>query len=433
MRKRKIWMGTALLALGTFCPVSRGRTWTVGATNTPCPNPDYTTITAAVNAASPGDVIQICPAVYPEQLTITIPLTLMGISELGVGGALIQPAQLQTVEALSSAAVITVVNTSNVTIQNVGIDAGNNNISGCGVALAGIYFHDASGTVDSVSISGTRLSDPTSCSKLFPGNGFGIEADEDANSAAPYSIAVWNSSIHDFSRNGILVMGLGETVDIENNTITGVGPSTGVNQFGIFLANGTVGKVVGNSISQGNCGAVDIPDCYNLRSEGVVLRAVGDGVLVDSNMISNVQAGVFVNGATHPHVTNNTVNNVDALSGIHLQGSVSGLYQGNRVFHVGPLTTDTSSDEEGCGVNDVSGTNSLANTIQGNLVNDAYCGVAYVSGDLPQGNIFRNTLYETLDSDFYPEAFPSPVRPGQPSPSAANQGQVLRRLRRVVE
>lgn len=83
------------------------------------------------------------------------------------------------------------------------------------------------------------------------------------------------------------------------------------------------------------------------------------------------------------------------------------------MFHVGPFTTDTSSDEEGCGINDVSGADCSTNTIQNNLVNDAYCGVGYVTSDLVLENTYDNTLYETLNGDDYPDTFPSPTEPGQ--------------------
>ena len=46
----------------------------VGKLNTPRPNAQYSTLAVAITAASPGDEIDICPAVYPEQLIITKPL-----------------------------------------------------------------------------------------------------------------------------------------------------------------------------------------------------------------------------------------------------------------------------------------------------------------------------------------------------------------------
>jgi len=69
-------IGLAFLFLGTSCSAATLR---VGHPNTSCPNAQYTTITAAVNAAAPGDVIEICPALYPEQLIIAKPLTLRGV------------------------------------------------------------------------------------------------------------------------------------------------------------------------------------------------------------------------------------------------------------------------------------------------------------------------------------------------------------------
>ena len=52
------------------CILSHAKTLTVGQPNTPCPNPQYATITQAIDAASPGDEIDICPALYAEQLQI---------------------------------------------------------------------------------------------------------------------------------------------------------------------------------------------------------------------------------------------------------------------------------------------------------------------------------------------------------------------------
>ena len=134
-------------------------------------------------------------------------------------------------------------------------------------------------------------------------------------------------------------------------------------------------------------------------------------MLVAGNVINNVQAGIFVNGATNTWVANNIISNVDALDGIHIQNSSGGLFTGNRVLHVGPFTTDTSNDEAGCGINDITGSGSAFNKIFDNWINDAYCGVGYISSDKVSGNIFLNTLYETLNGDNYPSGFPPPVEP----------------------
>ena len=225
--KRMRWITIAALSLGTST-ASWGSTLIVGAKNTPCPNAGYTTISSAIAAAHPGDVIEICHALYAEQLTITMPLTLTGLGEEGVGRVLVQPASL-TANAEGFIAVISVINTLNVTISNLAIDASNNIVTACTPALAGIHFYNASGSVESVAISGTGLRAQTDCTALFPGNGFGVEADQTTGAAGPFNVTVANSSIHDFGRDAILVNGAAESANVNNNFITDLGPITGVN------------------------------------------------------------------------------------------------------------------------------------------------------------------------------------------------------------
>jgi parallel beta-helix repeat protein len=390
----------------------------VGQPNTPCPNAQYQTITDAINAANPGDTIQICPALYPEQLVITKPLTLLGIGVQGVGRVLLQPPSLVPVGLLPFEAVISVVNTTGVTIQNLSIDASNNTVATCTVGLAGIHYYNSSGTVDSNVILGARLTDPQTCSTLFPGNGFGVQVDKDANLNSPFQVTIRRNSIHNFTRNGVLVVGAGETADIDGNSISGVGPSTGGNQFGVFIANGAVGHVTGNMMDEGACGALSRTDCINLRSEGVVLRSAGDGTVIDGNTITNAQSGVFLNGANNAVITNNVIRNIDGQSGIHVQFLTNSLIAGNRIFNVGPINAATSQNEEGCGINEVSGTSNLGNTIRDNAVSDAYCGVAYVTADLLESGLYSNTLYSTLNSDNYPIAYPPALEPAQASASS---------------
>lgn len=66
---------SAMLFFGTLSVASHAAIRTVGQPGAPCPNSQYNTIGAAITAASPGDIIAICPALYPEQLVITKPLT----------------------------------------------------------------------------------------------------------------------------------------------------------------------------------------------------------------------------------------------------------------------------------------------------------------------------------------------------------------------
>jgi Right handed beta helix region len=398
------------LAPGLFvfaAVAGHAKSLTVGQPNTPCPNPNYSTITQAINSAAPGDEIDICPALYAEQLVITKPLTLNGISVNNVNRILIQPTVLTPVAGYE--AVITVMNTHDVVIRNLALDAGNNSVTGCSPTLSVVQFLNASGSLQEDAISGAQLSNPSSCGGLI-GNGFGVLVNTDGSQAGPFQVSMQLNSVHDVSRHGIYAVGAGIVVDVENNSISGIGPTTGVNQFGVFLSTGAGGRVSGNMINEGTCGALPFSTCFSLRSEGVTLRAVADGTIVDGNVITNAQSGIFINGGSNARISNNVIRNIDALDGIDIQGTASGFFtdsliQGNAIYKAVPVAN------ESCGIYESSGTGVARNRIVNNLVNDAYCGIAYVAADSVEASTFFNTLYNTLNTDLYPSAGPPPVEP----------------------
>ena len=96
MFNKQITTIALVMVFVSFCPTSRGddnaQKLVVGQPDTPCPNAQYSTIGAAISAASPGDEIDICPALYLERLTITKPITLRGVGENGVQRVLLRPA-----------------------------------------------------------------------------------------------------------------------------------------------------------------------------------------------------------------------------------------------------------------------------------------------------------------------------------------------------
>jgi hypothetical protein len=417
---------TALPFLGMAYITGQAQTvLTVGQPGTPCPSAQYATIGAAVAAAAPGDTIAICPALYPEQLIVAMPLTLVGLDvvtaskegKYGVNRVLIQPT-LTDLQSLPYEAVITVMNTSGVTIRNLAIDASLNSVSGCSPTLADVAFFNSSGAVETSALSGAELQDVSTCSGLF-GNGFGVLVDNDGRLPGPCNVSVSQNSIHDYEQDGIYVLGPGSgvssavvNVTIAGNSISGVGPASGTLQFGVFL-NGAVGYITGNRISEGLCGPLTLSDCYNLRSEGITLRSVGAGTVVDGNIINNVQSGIFINGVTQAKITNNVIGNVEGLDGMDIEGLTGSLIDGNLIFNAFPVSN------ESCGIWEYSGTGDAGNTISNTTVNDAYCGVEYVTADTVKPGTYFNTLYTTFNGDLNPNGLP-PTEPGQPSAGPAS-------------
>lgn len=396
------------LALAGF--TAEAAVLTVGKPTSGCNSPQYATIQAAVAAAAPGDHILVCPGTYAEQLVITKPLTLRGTPANGVGRVTLRPAPLRTHDTLPAASVITVVNTSGVSIEDLAIDASNNSVQGCDVVLAGIRFLNSSGSVRRNSITGAELKQPRSCAGLFPGNGNGVRIDSDRPGS--YQVAVEQNTIRNFTRSGILAMSANVSVEIEQNNIAGRGPAADAFQFGVFVANGATARITRNVLTQANCGTLSEDDCWELRSEGVILRAPGDGTVIEGNIISNVQAGIFVNGGKGLRILNNLISNVDALSGIHVQGMTDSLVAMNHIFNVGPINEWSAKYQQACGINVVQNSGAARNTYAENIVSDSYCGVAHLSSELVVSGIYVNTLYETLNADNYVNRpFPPPVLP----------------------
>jgi len=397
------------LSLALWAGPSFAETLTVGRPNTNCAGARYDRIAAAIESAKPGDIIEVCPAIYEEQLLITKPLTLRGVPSNGYNRVVIRPARFTYSGAVASTAVISVLNTQDVTIENLTLDAGENTVDSCDFILAGVRVQNSSATIQHNAFTGTALKNPPSCAVLFPGNGNAIHVD--ATQPGSFTVAVKHNSIREFARNGILVMGTGITANVESNTITGIGPSTGSFQFGIFIANGAVANVRWNMVSQGNCGGLEFVPCRDLRSEGVILRAVGSGTVVDGNIFTNAQNGIFINGGSNLRITNNLIRNMDVWSGIHLQATTDSVFSGNQIYNTSPMNEIASERSEGCGINEVVGMQNARNRYFDNVVIDAYCGIAHVSTSTVESGTFVNTIYTTINSDQHPTRYPPATLP----------------------
>ncbi len=400
----------AFCMVASLCAIvhADAKTLTVGKAKADCPNAEYSTIASAITAAAPGDIIEICAALYPEQLVISKPLTLRGV-RVNVAGnevnrVLLQPS-LQDIQDLPVEAVITVMNTWGVSIENLAIDASRNSVQGCTPQLADIHFHNASGRVDDDALFGAQLANPQNCVAVFPGNGFGVLVDSDKPGS--FYVAVENNSIHDFTKDGVQAINAGVTARVEGNRIVGVGPSIAF-QFGVFIANEAVGLINGNIITEGPCGPLSSANCLNARSEGVTLKSAGDGTVVSHNVITHAQSGIFINGGNDARISDNFISDIDSLDGIDIQGTASGFFTNSRIdnntiFNVTPLTN------EGCGVFEYSGTGISGNTISHTTVNDAYCGVGFVTADHAEPGDYHNTLFTDVNTDTF--LYPPPTEP----------------------
>ena len=166
-----------------------------------CPGATFETIQSAVNLAAPGDVIQVCPGTYDEQVEIAKRLTLEGIERNGKKASIVQPSNMIANSMAVSpffgggsvpvATAILVHDTSDVTIKNIIVDGTDNGIGVCEPVLLGIYYQNASGVIDSVTVRNIKLG--TGLEECPTGLGIYTESSGTGRSR----LTVTNSSIHD--------------------------------------------------------------------------------------------------------------------------------------------------------------------------------------------------------------------------------------------
>ena len=215
----------------------------------------HATISQAIAAAHAGETIDICPGTYPEQLTITKPLTLRGIAIAGQPGVTITApaAGLKEIPAGSGFYPQVYANHAGaVAIHNIAVDGTGASIlfssivfdttTACQVGFikdfSGIYFSNTTGEVRDSSVSGHFAnSDTPDGPQLYPNCGSGIEF---ANHGQQGLVA--DTVINGYGYTGISSTG---PVAVVRNVLTS---ASGPYQVGISVPK-TGSAVVGNTVS----------------------------------------------------------------------------------------------------------------------------------------------------------------------------------------
>lgn len=308
----------------------------------------FSTIQAAVDAASDGYTILVSAGTYAEQVVVS------GIDDLtirGVGGAVTIEAPASLVQTSTSSsgretfAIVTVENSSNVILEDIDVDGlgVTTGLSGSNPNNVGVFYRNSSGGLENVNVTG--IHDP------YPGGvaaggepivsgiqrGVGVQADNDAGPLQ--SFFMHGGSISDFQKNAT-VFGYAD-LDITGVVITGGGAQTIIAQNGIQVFRST-GVIDGNTItgigyagpSLAYSGAILAYENTNLDITGNVVvgsnnddlaaKVVGIFILdfgspnsggsVVGNTVSHVDTGIGVYGDIQPAqilVAGNTISNID--------------------------------------------------------------------------------------------------------------------------
>ncbi len=336
-----------------------------------CPNAAFSKIQDAVDAATPGAVIRVCPGNYAEQVAIHKPLTIAADS-----GAVLMPGTMQQnttslFDGAPLATAILVANTTDVTIEGLIVDGANNGVPQCSPRLFGIAFQNASGEISQVAIRNFKLG--TGLGGCQSGTGIFVQSGGGGIS----NVEIEKSTIHDFQKNGITADEVGTQVSVHGNVVTGIGPTSGAAQNGIQIGFGAGGAISSNTVTKNlwsPCTAVDT--CQAVATNILVTQS--DGVEVTDNRAGISQVGIFVHG-NQGLVSRNETFASSVFDGIRIEGD------GNRVRH----NRVFNGAESGIFV---AGNN---NVVEHNKITEAAVGILKEVGSL--GNVIRfNEVFDTL-------------------------------------
>ncbi len=338
-----------------------------------CPSAQYTTIQAAVNAAASGDVIRVCAGTYPEQVTISTPLTLRADNGVIVNPSNVTQNSTGASGSDSVAAVFVVAGVQGVDIDGFIVDGSNNGLTGCAPRLIGIFYANASGHVRHNAVRHMNLGTSPSVNGCQSGNGIEVETGSGASS----NVTVADNSVWDYQKNGITGNEQGTQLSADGNIVTGIGPTMGAAQNGIQIGFGAGGKVTNNTIADNVWSTCTSPTACSTNAAGVLIFE-SDGVTVSNNSLATNQVGIYI-GGQKSRVVGNTVSNSVTLIGIAVVGN----------HDLVALNTLTHADQAGVYIQ------GNGNVVVGNDITDASVGVLKITGST--GNsIDGNTFYANL-------------------------------------
>ncbi len=350
---------------------------------------DFTSIQAAIDAASEGDTIEVADGTYDEQIIISKPLTIQGQGDTTI----IKPSQTTADNfqlfsrkpgGSDNTAPIVVAN-ADATIKNLKIDGSEvSSVPSGDTMFVGILYRGVNGIIDSVTVEGINIADGNAIYLSSMGNNVNVE--------------VKGSTISNFYKNGITANYEGLTVNIHDNTIIGSGPRDDVAQNGIQIGYGATGSVVENMVS-------------DIAYTGAGWIATGI-LFVDSsgnarnNIVTNCQAGIVAQAGWYPPVTcdvtieNNTIDASGLTSLSYIAGTGAVTWDENAAITVTIKNNDLTGAGygEGISIGSEYGDGTVDATIEGNDISNWGHGI-WLGPTSNQIVITNNNIINNVEVD----------------------------------
>ena len=296
------------------------------------------TIQKGVNAAAASDTVQVAAGEYPEQVTITKAINLVGA---GRANTTIDPAFADLADkfdVVGSGAndrrpIVFVNAPGDVNVSALTVD-GNDGADpeSCGTDFNGITYLETGGTVNSVTVTGIRASDLSGCQigiAIYNLNGNGDGTNDDA----AHSFTVSNSTVTDFQKNGITANDTGLTATIISNQVHNSGDPEPIAQNGIQLGFGAAGSIIGNFVSDLAQCSVDAcgPDPVNdTQGAGILTFGNPTGLSITGNTVTATEIGLLHDGGAGTHTASSNTFSGNLVANVYSDDGTLNL-QNNQI------------------------------------------------------------------------------------------------------
>jgi len=213
-----------------------------------CAAAPYTTIAAAMAVAQPGDEIRVCPGTYREQVVITMPVRVTGVS-FGTARPVIRPPALPASRPsmLGSQSITAgiLIDDGFAKLTNLDVDLSDANVTTCSPLLAGVYLRNTSGEIDRINVANVRVAGQPDCDS---GVGIYLESGQTGEVLGHpiFDVArvyMRNTTTQGFQKAGVVANGPRTIVVVKGGSAFGDGPSAHAVQAGYQFGYGAKAKV----------------------------------------------------------------------------------------------------------------------------------------------------------------------------------------------
>jgi hypothetical protein len=261
-----------------LCSLERYADPTGSDTTNDCVDPSApcATIQRGVDLSCPGGTVNAATGTYDEQVVIGESVTVLGA---GIGSTIIEPTSVSAntthlVSGAPIAAIVLVDGTSGVTVTDLTVDGTSAAFGSCSPGYMGIYYRNASGTIDTTEVLDVFHPSAGGCQQVV---GILVQS----GGAGTSTVSILGSTVSNYGKNGITCNEDGTTCTVTGNTVIGRGPvfSGDAAQNGIQFGVGAVGSAIGNDVRDNNYR----PMSY--CSAGILVHK-SDGIIVRNNTLS---------------------------------------------------------------------------------------------------------------------------------------------------